>query len=92
LRVHRPHCSALLLQCRFIVSVRDFDAGVGDFAADPKHDGIDLTPHLQVVARDAGRHAAQMREQQAAAGQSYLESQVIVPGMKHLIILPGMPL
>ena len=22
----------------------------------------------------------------------YLESQVIVPGMKHLIILPGMPL
>jgi hypothetical protein len=66
LRVHRPHCSALLLQCRFIVPVRDFDAGVGDFAADPKHDGIDLTPHLQVVARDAGRHAAQMREQQAA--------------------------
>jgi hypothetical protein len=34
-------------------------------AADPKHDGIDLTPHLQVVARDAGRHAAQI-EQQAA--------------------------
>ena len=63
-------------------------------AADPKHDGIDLTPHLQVVARDAGGHAAQMRGAAGAAraGQSYLEFQVIVPGMKHLIILLGMPL
>jgi hypothetical protein len=31
---------ALLLQCWFIVLVRDFDAGV----ADSKHDDIDLTP------------------------------------------------
>jgi len=35
-------------------------------AGSQHHDGIDLTPHLKVVARNAGRYAAQMREQQAA--------------------------
>jgi hypothetical protein len=60
--IAQPCCSNAGSLCSFAISMQASAIS----AADPKHDGIDLTPHLQVVARDAGRHAARMREQQAA--------------------------